>query len=583
MNLSKTIRPWVELLEARNAPNDLTAAWFDWSPPLWCEFFITARALPSQSPSPGILMKAEWEEPPSRVVADRAVGRDDSEDQSTQAAYEPARNPLFDRHSAGRSNTYIERSNGLNVPTMEKGKTEIEFGDVNADGYVDLVSIGDHGSPNINSTQKGIMVWFGNRLGNWSLFQTGNFGYGGIALGDVNQDRAMDVAYSMHHNWSATDFGDQLMEVALGDGTGQVWTPWDDGLATNGEDYGMFETDLADVNNDGHLDVGAVSFGCCSGVHVYLNQANGSWVQSFGVNGGNTRNNFFFGDINGDGNMDLASGHAGNTVYLGDGSGNFSSADGNLPPAGSFGRGSVSLGDVNADGRLDLGYVTGGGGIAVWSLGAGGVWQNLSGNLPGSGQTEVAQIADMNLDGYGDVVAFAKGLVTVYTGDGAGNWQAASSFSSPGIYGYAAFRVGTDVDHNGYPDIGIVAAEGSSASNARNRPRVFVENSIPDQASVYPVSPRGGETFKLGATRFIDWHAALPPAVRRSTMSIDVSVTGPNGPWQSIATGQPNNGRYQWLVPSGLQATNKAYLRFTVQSPHGVTTAVTPRPFSLIP
>jgi hypothetical protein len=40
----------------------------------------------------------------------------------------------------------------------------------------------------------------------------------------------------------------------------------------------MFSTDLADVDGDGDLDLASISFGCCSGVHVYLNGGDGSWT-----------------------------------------------------------------------------------------------------------------------------------------------------------------------------------------------------------------------------------------------------------------------------------------------------------------
>ena len=82
----------------------------------------------------------------------------------------------------------------------------------------------------------------------------GDLGYGGIAVGDANNDGYLDVGYGMHHNYSSTDLGDQLIEVALGNGTGQGWMPWDDGLATAGEDWGMFGTDFGDIDNDGDLD-----------------------------------------------------------------------------------------------------------------------------------------------------------------------------------------------------------------------------------------------------------------------------------------------------------------------------------------
>ena len=127
--------------------------------------------------------------------------------------------------AAGRIVSYVESSAGLNQPGMEAGSTELEFGDVNGDGHVDLVCVGDHGSPYVNTNEHGVMVWFGDGAGNWSVFQYGNFGYGGIALGDVNNDGLMDVGYGIHHDWSSNDLGNQILEVALGDGPGQYWHP----------------------------------------------------------------------------------------------------------------------------------------------------------------------------------------------------------------------------------------------------------------------------------------------------------------------------------------------------------------------
>ena len=249
---------------------------------------------------------------------------------------------------------YVESSTGLVPPTMEGGGTELEMGDVDGDGRLDLVSIGDHGSPYVNSDQHGVMVWFGDGAGSWSVVMVGEFGYGGVALGDVNGDGLVDVGYGMHHNYSGVDLGDQLLEVALGDGSGMSWTPWDDGLATNGEDWGMFSTDFADVDNDGDLDVGSNSFGCCAGVHVYLNQGDGTWAQSFGFVGGNSADEIVFGDINGDGNADLAVSQQYGTVYLGDGAGGFALDDGNLPAGGSSGGRGSSSGDANIARRTPL-------------------------------------------------------------------------------------------------------------------------------------------------------------------------------------------------------------------------------------
>ncbi|UCF32293.1 MAG: VCBS repeat-containing protein [Phycisphaerales bacterium] len=473
--------------------------------------------------------------------------------------------------SAGQV-SYVESSSGLQTPGMEGGRTEFEFGDVNGDGHVDIASIGDHGSPYIGTSQHGIMVWFGDGTGNWSVYQNGNFGYGGIGLGDVNGDGLMDVGYGMHHDYSSTDFGDQLIEVALGDGTGQNWTPWDDGLATTGESWGMFGVDFADVDNDGDLDLGSAAFGCCSGLRVYLNQGDGTWAASFVVSGGNSGDDFVFGDVNGDGIPDFAAAHDAGTVYFGDGAGDFSLADGDLP--GSSWRNGIALGDVNGDGRDDLSFENDNGGLEVWTWVADGDWQDQSGSLPASGEFRATQIADMDLDGHGDLVAFAAddyGLIVVYGGDGAGNWQQLATATTVDNCGYAAFRAGVDADHNGFPDMVLVSEEDCDWwTGGTNTARFFKEASTPSETWIVPKYPRGGEVLVAGSVRFIDWHAAVV-ASGRPSMTIELSQNGPEGPWDPVATSVPNNGRYQWLVPEDLWTSSNCYLRFTLDGAEAQT------------
>ncbi|MBD3163262.1 MAG: hypothetical protein GF346_12365, partial [Candidatus Eisenbacteria bacterium] len=279
---------------------------------------------------------------------------------------------------------YVESSDGLIPPTMDGGRSEVEFADVDDDGNVDLVSIGDHGSPYINTDQHGIMVWFGDGAGSWDVAMTGNFGYGGIAIGDIDGDGLWDAAYGMHHDYSGTDLGDQLLEAALGDGTGRSWSPYDDGLASAGEEWGMFGTDLADIDNDGDLDLGSASFGCCSGVHVYRNEGDGTWTHVWGFLGGNSSMDFAFADVNADGFADLLTAHEAGTVYLGDVSGSFTNADANLPGAGSVRR-TPSAGDVDGDGDLDLAFRGSGGSAEVWLFSGDGPWIDASAGLPNSG------------------------------------------------------------------------------------------------------------------------------------------------------------------------------------------------------
>ena len=488
----------------------------------------------------------------------------------------------FAASGAAGTLSYVESSAGLSTPTMEGGRTEIEFGDVNADGHPDLVSIGDHGNPFIGSGEHGIMVWFGDGTGTWNVVQTGDFGYGGIALADVNLDGHLDAGYGMHHNYSDDDFGNQLLEVALGDGTGANWTPWDNGLASSGESWGMFGTDFADVDHDGDLDLGSISFGCCAGLHVYLNHGDGTWTQSWGILGGNSSQDFTFGDVNGDGFADFVSAHDSGTVYVGDGKGGFTLADANLP--GSSWKSGVSLGDVNGDGRDELAWRTSGG-VFVYSLDESGTWQNLSGILSSVAGFNLTQLVDMNLDGDGDIIVFQDGETRIYLGDGAGNWSLETTIISDPSCGFAAMRGGTDVDHNGFPDFAFVAEEDCGAfTGGTNQLHLYKEASVPREPFIFPAWPVGGEVMYAGAVQFIDWHAAAPDSLdgdEPPRITIEVSTSGSEGPYTTIADGVPGNGRFQWLIPDDLPATENAVLRFTLATDPAVQ-ALTPNAFTIL-
>ena len=474
---------------------------------------------------------------------------------------------------------YVESSAGLVPPTLDGGSTEIEMGDVNGDGFLDLVSVGDHGSPLVGTDQHGVMVWLGDGAGNWTLEMSGHFGYGGVALGDVDNDGLIDVGYGIHHNYSATDFGDQLLEVAIGDGSGRGWTPWDDGLASSGETWGMSATDFADVDGDGDLDLGSVGFGCCAGVHVYLNQGDGRWIESFGFLGGNARSAFVFGDVNGDGATDFAVGHEEGTVYLGDGRGGFTQSDGNLPPGDFRGRIGVALGDVDGDGADDLSFCNSSGGIELWTMEQPGVWLSLGGDLPATGVCQATQLADMDMDGHLDVAGFGSGEGEVWCGDGLGGWELIALFSSPPVGDMQAFRVAGDTDHNGFPDMALVAHEGNWPS-LRSRLHVFNEASTPSVLEVRPVFPLGRETLRAGSMVFVDWISAVPSSVG-GRVDLELSTSGPEGPWQHIAADLPDNGRFQWLVPVDTPVTTDAVIRTTLHVGDETVTAGTPAPFSI--
>jgi hypothetical protein len=476
---------------------------------------------------------------------------------------------------------YSRLTSGLHEPIFEGGRTDFAMNDINDDGHVDLLSIGDHGSPFINSNQHGIMVWFNNGAGSFSLHMEGYFGYGGIAVGDVNNDGLKDVGYGMHHNYSGTNFGNQLIEVALGDGTGMNWTPWDEGLATNGETWGMFGTDLGDVNNNGLLDLVSIGFGSGPGFHVYLNQGDGTWVPSFGLLGNNSEFVIQFADLNNDGYLDFIAGHALGTAYFGDGSGNFIQNDTGLPEQGFYTpRYGVSVGDVNNDGSSGLAFTNSNGGVEVYEFdNASNTWISWSGNLPASGPYDRTQLFDMNADGYMDVMAFGSRTFQLWLGDGNGNWTADATFQTDVSPGHArAFRAGGDLNHNGHGDIVILSNESTGFVQWRNRLYVFAENTIPDELWIKGLYPKGNENFYPGSVRFIQWASAVPDGVP-SNVKIEISAFGPEGPWWLVADSLPNNGKYQWTVPD--LGSENCYLKFTVTTENDVNICISQAAFNI--
>ncbi|TAH39550.1 MAG: VCBS repeat-containing protein [Planctomycetota bacterium] len=467
---------------------------------------------------------------------------------------------------------YVESSSGLSFPDWDGGNTEIEFGDVDRDGNLDMVSVGDHGSPFIGTNMHGIVVWFGDGAGGWSAVQSGDFGYGGCALGDVNGDGWLDVGYGVHHNYASGDLGDQLIEVALGDGSGQSWIPWDDGLATSGETYGMFDCDFGDVDADGDLDLACLSFGCCNGWRLYLNNGDGTWTPRYSVSGGNTRPGIVFGDVNNDGHLDLAVGHEAGTVWLGDGGGGFAPGDRNLPPGSALGRSGVDLGDANNDGRADLVYVSSGG-LKLWLQAPGGSWVQAGTGLPASGSFERADLADMNRDDRLDLVAFGEGEGAVFLGDGHGGFRRAAGFQTAQPGYAAALRAGGDVDHNGMPDIAVVADEGTIFSS-RNRLRFFREVSEPAVPAILVTSPGPAAALRRGSLRFVDWLSAVPGGAP-ADVDLELSVSGISGPWTPIASGLADSGRLAWLVAGA--ASSDCRIRATLRTTAGTVRRVSGR------
>jgi hypothetical protein len=459
--------------------------------------------------------------------------------------------------------TFVEKSTGLNNPEKEGGDTEYELADINNDGHLDVISVGDHGSPYINSDQHGIMVWSGDGEGTWSVNQTGYFGYGGIEAGDLNNDGYLDVAWGIHHDYSSTPgFGDTLIGAALGDGTGSNWIGWATGLGSGGETWGMFETDLADFDCNGLLDIISQSFGSGNGYHQYENNGDGTWTHQWSLTGGNTFDNLEAGDFNSDGYPDFAGNKDGSFVFLGDGTFDFTLTQSGLPTSDWRG---LDVGDMNNDGCDDLVIGYSSSGVRCYEYNKQyDDWDLASDGLPSSGSYH-PQFGDIDGDGFLDIVAYSSPTGYLYLGDGSGNWDSDATFSMQPSGGHSAFVVDGDFDHDGREDIVIQAEEGSWPSY-QNKLKAFSPWKEPTELSALVQTPHGGETFRSGSIRNIRWLSGVPPSEGDSTVEIQVSLDSESGPWDTVVSDIPNNGCYQWLVDAGGSETCRIKIIVTTSS-----------------
>lgn len=241
----------------------------------------------------------------------------------------------------------------------------------------------------------------------------------------------------------------------------------------------LFHRELADVNGDGRADI--VGFGF-AGTLVSLAQADGSFatptvgVNNFGTTQGwSTQDGFArtMGDVNGDGKADIIGfGFAGALVSLGRGDGTFQNA---TLAVSNFGvaQGWASdnqfhraVADVNGDGFDDIIGFGQAGTLVALSNGNGtfGAATLVLGNF-GRAQGWATQdafartVADINNDGLADVVGFGFAGTFVAYGEadgtfGAANFDVANFGANQGWTSNATFhREIADINNDGFNDI----------------------------------------------------------------------------------------------------------------------------------
>ncbi len=244
-----------------------------------------------------------------------------------------------------------------------------------------------------------------------------------LAVGDVNEDGFLDIVAASSDQGGLT--------VYLGDGTGILWQEARSTGLPNGEEKEPEDENnggwanqvrLVDINNDGHLDVVAAYF---AGPRVWLGDGKGHFrYASRGLPEptlGGLYRGIAVGDINEDGLPDLvmASEVNGPEVYLQQADGSWLALPDVLPSL-KGGAVAVALGDLTGEGHLDL-VVSGRGekslgsdyGLFVLKGDGKGGFKEIETNLPTTGLSVAwgVAIADVNNDGLPDVAVCTGGAV----------------------------------------------------------------------------------------------------------------------------------------------------------------------------
>jgi hypothetical protein len=295
--------------------------------------------------------------------------------------------------------------------------TSVAVADVNGDGKPDVVVIN---YVMVNFLSKTVAVLVGNGDGTLQppvAYDSGGVIPFSVAITDVNGDRRPDLLVANYHASFQSLNGTVGVLIGNGDGTFQSPVAYPSGAALGPNAGGSIAA--ADVNGDGKPDLLVANWcspsTCPNGaVSVLLGNGDGSFrpVVSY-ASGGSGTYAVAVADVNSDGradlvvtneqmwsdvNLDSAVG-----VLLGTGDGTFQ------PPvtynSGGYWPFSVAIGDMNGDGNPDLAVVSDG--MPPIFHGEAGVLMNI-----GGATTATSLVSSLNPSTYGQKVTWTASVAT---------------------------------------------------------------------------------------------------------------------------------------------------------------------------
>ena len=406
-------------------------------------------------------------------------------------------------------------SDGYTLPTG----TAIALGDVNGDGFADVVTAGTDA----------FLVSINDGTGSFAAADSvASTGIASVELGDVNHDGAADV-FAVSTSGTGTVF--------LNDGSGGFASF--SSVTTTGAQQGAA---LDDLNHDGNVDL----FIATDGVdRVFLGDGSGHFTITGQSLGSFDSRDVVLGDVNGDGNIDavVTNYYGADKVWLNNGSGLFTDSGQSL----DTGHGAAAaLGDLNGDGNLDLFIVNASGADHVW-------FNDGSGNFTDSGQTlgstssQDVALGDIDNDGDLDAVIGVAGANQIWLNDGSGH------FTNSGQTLGAAFTKSValgDIDGDGdnlvYEDSGAVTIAAS---------RLLRNDTDADS----------GDTLTI---------VGVDGAAGSVTLSGGDVIYNPESAFQSLAEGETGIDTFTYTITDDLGASSVATVSVIIHGENDAPDAV---------
>ena len=394
-------------------------------------------------------------------------------------------------------NTFDGNAAGVNY-----GKSVSNAGDVNGDGFDDVI-IGDPNGNGGGGTNSGrAYIYFGGSVINTSadVILTGEtvnnfFGSSVSNAGDVNSDGYDDVIVGAYGYNSFTGRAYIYFGGASVNNTADVILTGE----FTGNNFGNSVSGAGDVNGDGFSDVITGSFAAnvyTGKAYIYYGGSTMNNIADIIMTGENSNDNFGYsvsgaGDVNGDGYRDVICGAFGFNgigrayIYFG-GSAMDNTADVTMLGGGLvdfFGASVSGAGDVNDDGYSDViigayGYNSTTGRAYIYY---GGASMNSIADVTMTGEAvnnlfgySVSDAGDVNGDGYADVYVGAygfsssKGRAYLYYGGADMNNVVDIYMTGEESLNYFGYSVsgGGDVNGDGFADM-IAGAYGYNSNTGR--------------------------------------------------------------------------------------------------------------------